>query len=135
MGSIGFLLLAGLLVLIVLIPTRRLYLAGWPTGALFGYFLFVYLLALVVAELRGPARFLVPLLVIAYLAPFVTARDGIARLMGRTRPNDGPNVRAEPRNVTAMRPPADEPAEGPNEVPPSPAGEGSSVDTEDPDVP
>ncbi len=132
-GSIGFLLLAGLLALLVLIPTRRLYLAGWPTGALFGYFLFVYLLALAVAQLRGPARFLVPLLVIAYLGPFVTAREGIARLMGR--PTGGPTVRARPPDVTSLPSPAGEPPDGPSdETLGSPKQTGGSTGEQDQDV-
>ncbi len=75
--------LIGVLALLVLIPTRRLYLAGWRGWSLVGYFAVVLAMGLLVAELRGPARFLVPILVIAYLAPFVTARAGIARLLGR----------------------------------------------------
>jgi cytochrome c oxidase assembly factor CtaG len=71
------------LAILVAIPVRRLYLAGWRGWPLLTYFVFVLGLALLVAELRGPARFLVPILVVAYLAPFVTARDGVARLLGR----------------------------------------------------
>jgi hypothetical protein len=79
--------------------------------------------------LRGPARYLIPIFVIAYIAPFVTARDGIARLRGRlggpttpTRPTDAngrttdraggrPKARAEeprrpePKNVTPKEAP------------------------------
>ena len=67
----------------VLLPTRRLFLAGWSSSALTAYFLILVALALFVAELRGPARYLIPILVLAYIAPFVTARDGIARLRNR----------------------------------------------------
>lgn len=75
--------LAGVIALLVLIPTRRLYLAGWSQRALVVYFLAMLGLGMLVAELRGPARFLVPILVICYLAPFVVASEGMARLMGR----------------------------------------------------
>ena len=68
---------------LVLIPTRRLFLAGWPTTALTVYLVGMVVLGLLVAELRGPARFLIPIFVLAYIAPFVTARNGIARLRGR----------------------------------------------------
>jgi hypothetical protein len=71
------------LALLVLIPTRRLYLAGWRGLPLWGYFAVLVCFGLLVAELRAPARFLVPLLVIAYLAPFVTGRAGFDRLLGR----------------------------------------------------
>jgi hypothetical protein len=75
--------LIGVIALLVLIPTRRLHLAGWSQRALIVYFLAMLGLGLLVAELRGPARFLVPILVIGYLAPFVVASEGMARLMGR----------------------------------------------------
>jgi len=77
------LVLVGVLAFLVLIPTRRLYLAGYRGWPLLAYFLLVLAMGLLVAELRGPARFLVPILVIAYLAPFVSARAGVARLLGR----------------------------------------------------
>lgn len=85
----ALLALVGVLALLVLIPTRRLYLAGWRGWPLLAYFLIVLGMAVVVAEIRGPARFFVPILVLAYLAPFVTARAGVARLLGRGGPNDG----------------------------------------------
>jgi hypothetical protein len=74
-----FLALLAVIGLLALIPTRRLFLAGWSRGALLAYFLAVVGLGLVVAELRAPARFLIPILVVVYLAPFVTARAGLAR--------------------------------------------------------
>ncbi|HYM83891.1 MAG TPA: hypothetical protein VEY67_07060 [Candidatus Dormibacteraeota bacterium] len=92
----GLVALALALAVIVLLPTRRLFLAGWPSPWLAVYYLAVLALALLVAELRGPARFLVPILVVAYLAPFVTVRDGLARLLGGPRPPD----RRPPRDVT-----------------------------------
>ena len=94
----AFLALAGLIALLVLIPTRRLQIAGWTTRALGAYYLAVVGLALLVAGIRGPARFFVPILLIAYLAPFVTARAGVDRLLRRG--GDG----GAPRNVT---PPGD----------------------------
>ncbi len=109
--SPGFLALGLALALLVLLPTRRLHLAGWPGSWLATYYVGVLLLALLVAELRGPAKFLVPVLVIAYLAPFVTVRDGLARLLGgpsgrRTTP---PPRLPPPKNVT---PPEADPGRG-----------------------
>lgn len=98
------LVLVGVLALLVMIPTRRLYLAGWRGWTLVTYFLLVLAMGVLVAELRGPARFLVPILVIAYLAPFVTARAGVARLLGRGGPDvdDGSSDgrRPPPKDVT-----------------------------------
>jgi hypothetical protein len=101
----ALLALAGALALLVLIPTRRLYLAGWRGWSLVGYFVLLLALGLLVAELRGPARFLVPILVIAYLAPFVTARAGVARLLRRGGRDDDPGgtesgPRPPPKDVT-----------------------------------
>jgi len=72
-------------------------------------------LGLFVAELRGPARYLIPILVLAYIAPFITARDGIRRMRGRVSRGsaagpvgDVPTPAARPmKNVTPKeaRPP------------------------------
>jgi hypothetical protein len=102
-------LLVGLVALLVLIPTRRLHLAGWKRESLTTYYLGVWLLGAAVAAVPGPARFLVPFLLVAYLAPFVTVRDGIDRLLGRPpRPGPGPDPvggRAEPRPMKDVTPP------------------------------
>jgi hypothetical protein len=81
-------------------------------------------LGLLVAEVRGPARFLVPVLIVAYIIPFVRFREGVARLTGRPAPPRGPSTAARPapRNVTPPRgvtPPSDP---GPNPVDAAPAG-------------
>ncbi|HEX4898257.1 MAG TPA: hypothetical protein VFV53_07870 [Candidatus Limnocylindrales bacterium] len=101
-------LLVGLVALLVLIPTRRLQLAGWTRESLTTYYLAVWLLGSAVA-VSGPARFLVPFLIVAYIAPFVTVRDGIDRLLGRpprpvpgSDPVGGP---AEPRPMKDVTPP------------------------------
>ena len=126
MPTLGFVALIAVLGLLVMIPTRRLFLAGWTSPALTVYFLIVLALGLFVAELRGPARYLIPILVLAYIAPFVTARDGVARLKNRLggsppaprddarpdrpRPGGPQGGRRAPKNVT------------PKEAPPPDAG-------------
>ncbi len=117
MGPYALLALVAVIAILVLIPTRRLYLAGWRAGLLAAYFLLVTGLGVIAAELRGPARFLIPILVVAYIAPFVTARAGIARLTGgRGRPGRiagaGAVVRTIDRPALApprTPPPGDEP--------------------------
>jgi hypothetical protein len=102
MSPITFALLTLAIGLLMLIPTRRLFLGGWSTGFLTTYFLSMLGLGLLVAELRGPARFLIPVLVLAYIAPFVAFRAGLSRLVGRPGPprTSGTAARAAPRNVT-----------------------------------
>jgi len=87
--------LAGLIALLVLLPTRRLYLAGLGRNGLLAYYVVVWLLGVAVAAYPAPARFLVPFLLIAYLAPFVTLREGLGRLLGRP-PGDLPPRRSPP---------------------------------------
>lgn len=115
----AFVALALVLALLVLVPTRRLYLAGWRQDWLATYYLIVLGLAILVAEVRGPAKFLVPILVIAYLAPFVTAREGFARLLGTSRPSaPDPPKDVTPRDVTPHDDP--DPTDGPHQ--PRPPG-------------
>jgi hypothetical protein len=70
------------LALLALVPARRLHLAGWPGRAVLAYYLVLLGLAVAAIELRAAARFLVPILIVAYLAPFVTVGDGLGRLLG-----------------------------------------------------
>ncbi len=86
--------LALLLGLVVLLPARRLYLAGWSSAAIATYYVAVWILAFVIAWFPGRSRFLVPLLLVAYLVPFITFRLGVDRLARRL------GVRPPPRNVT-----------------------------------
>jgi len=84
MPTLAFVVLIAAIALLVLVPTRRLFLAGLPSAVLTTYFLAMLALGFVVAELRGPARFLIPIFVLGYIAPFITARNGMTRLRGRT---------------------------------------------------
>ena len=77
---IGIALLLGLL---VAIPTRRLAIAGVDRVTLSMYYAFLWIVSLLAIELRGGGRLLVPILLVAYLAPFVTWRAGIERLRAR----------------------------------------------------
>lgn len=76
-------LVAGLL---ALLPVRRLQLAGWPRGALFTTWL-VFAAGLVLVVRLPMARFLVPILVLALLAPYVAGPERLARVLrGSARP-------------------------------------------------
>jgi len=94
--------LAGLLAVLMLLPTRRLFVAGWDRPALTTYFVAMWGLAMLAALAEGPLRYLVPVLLVGYLAPFITFRAGVVRVFGARRPV---------RNVTPQKP-EDGPAVG-----------------------
>jgi hypothetical protein len=114
--SPALLALALVLFFVLLAPTDRLRRAGWPPRALGAYLVTMLLLGLLLAELPGPARFLVPILVLGYLAPFVAARVGLVRF------------RARQPVVTVERPPIKH-VEGPaRDVPPPDAAAPSEAE-------
>ncbi len=80
MLSPALLALALVLVVVLLAPTERLRRAGWPPRALGGYLVAMVLLGLLASELVAADRFLIPILVVGYLAPFVAARPAMDRL-------------------------------------------------------
>lgn len=75
--------LALLLALTVILPTRRLAIAGASRRTLAVYFISVWLVSVLAVVARGPARLLVPILLVAYFAPFITLGAGFERLRGR----------------------------------------------------
>lgn len=88
--------LAALLALLAVVPTRRLAVRGASNVTVAGYFLVLWLLSLAIVAVPGRSRLLVPVVVILSIVPFVTFRDGLDRLLGRPVRE----VRPPPRNVT-----------------------------------
>ena|SRR6476646_1645012 len=78
-----FLALGLVLVLLVLIPARRLQLAGFGARTIGAYAASLWLLGLVVAIRPGLLRILIPLLLVAYLAPFIASPDALNRIVRR----------------------------------------------------
>jgi hypothetical protein len=74
--------LALLLAVLVLVPMRRLALSGTSRLTLTLYFVVLWGLSLVVVAARGP-RILIPVLLIAYLLPFVTLGAGLEAIRRR----------------------------------------------------
>ena len=101
--------------LLVLLPARRLQLAGLSSRVIGGYAAALWLLAFLLAVRPVMLRFALPILLIAYVAPFVVAPGriarAIARMQGRGRPGNpggrgGPGPRArQDREGDAPRPP------------------------------
>ena len=85
------LLAVGLLLgLVVLLPARRLQLGG-VSGRLIGvYAFFVWALAFLLVFRPFAARFLVPILVVAYIAPFVVGPERISGIVRRGTGGRGP---------------------------------------------
>jgi hypothetical protein len=83
MPSLTFLILIAVIGALALIPTRRLFTSGWSGGTLAAYFATIFAMGVLIALTRGRVGFLLPILVLAYIAPFVTARDGIRRVRDR----------------------------------------------------
>jgi hypothetical protein len=112
-----WLLALGLLIgLLVLIPARRLQLAGLSSVVIGGYAITLWLLGMLVAIRPVATRVLVPILVLAYLAPFVAAPDRVGRFLRRGSGGRGPTTRrpdgpgAGGREVKDVTPPDDGPA-------------------------
>jgi hypothetical protein len=84
--------------LLVLIPARRLQLAGVAPRTIGLLALVLWSLAMLVAIRPGATRILIPILLVAYLAPFVAAPDRVGRIFRRGGPpGDG---RPPMKNVT-----------------------------------
>lgn len=104
------------LALLVLLPARRLQLAGLAPRTIGTLGLALWSLAMLVAIRPGATRVLIPILLVAYLAPFVTAPDRMGRVLGRGSRGgrggggadggrDGGDGRPPMKNVTPPDPP------------------------------
>jgi hypothetical protein len=81
-----WLLAVGLVLgLLVLLPARRLHLGGTSSQWIAIYVVCVWALAFLLVVRPSPItiRFLLPILIVAYLAPFVAAPDRIRALVRR----------------------------------------------------
>lgn len=99
-------------VLVAAVPARRLRRDGRSIRAIAVYVTILAAIAVGVVELERFARYLLPILGLVYLAPFVTWQDGLDRLLGAGPKRAPAAPRSPPRNVTprdadeVRRPPA-----------------------------
>lgn len=94
------------LALLILLPARRLQLAGLSSRVIGAYAVGLWLFAMVVAIRPVAVRFLIPILILAYLAPFVAAPERVGSLLSRGRGGRGPNgPGADGRPVKDVTPP------------------------------
>jgi hypothetical protein len=89
-------------VVVLAVPVRRLVLSGHSGWTVVGYVALLLVLAAGVTEARTLGRFLLPLLGLAYIAPFITLGGGLDRLLGRRQ---RPVVRVTPVETRAIEPP------------------------------
>ena len=95
-----WLLALGLVVgLLVLVPVRRLRAAGLSSGSVGMYAVAIWALAMLVANVPGTTRLLIPLLLLGYLAPFIASPGVIGRVLRRRPP------RPPMKDVTPPDPP------------------------------
>ena len=107
-----WLLALGLILgVLVLFPSRRLQLAGLSSRVIGLYAVSLWLMGLFLAVRPIGARFLIPIALLAYIAPFVAAPEVVGRVVRRGRPRDPPLDPPRPpmKNVT----PPDDPPAGP----------------------
>jgi hypothetical protein len=97
------------LALLVLLPARRLQLAGLQSRTIGLYALVLWGMAFLLAIRPTATRFLIPILLVAYIAPFVVAPDRMGRIIRRGRPPGGLPPKPPMKNVT---PPADDGVDG-----------------------
>lgn len=74
------LLVAGLL---ALLPAWRLRATGWSASMLASTWLILAVLTFVAIRVPGPGRILLPILVLAYLIPFVAGPERLVRVLRR----------------------------------------------------
>jgi len=94
------LLIAGL---VALLPVWRLRLAGWPARWLLTAWLVYGAWILVSIRFPGPVRFLIPLLVLAFVAPFVAGPERLSRIANARRDvSVGTVINVTPRAPTGL---------------------------------
>jgi hypothetical protein len=76
--------------LLVLFPARRLQLAGLRATTIGLYAIGLWLMGFLLAIRPVGGRFLIPILVLAYIAPFVAAPERVGRFLRRGQPRDPP---------------------------------------------
>ena len=95
-----FLALALIVGLLVLPPARRLQLGGVPARVIGAYVVVLWLLGMAIAWRPIFSRYLIPFLLVLYLAPFVAGPDRIERFIRRGGVRRGDPPRPPMKDVT-----------------------------------
>ncbi len=94
--------------LMALLPVWRLHVAGWSPQSLLTAWVAYVLLGLVIVSFPATTRFLLPILVLAAIAPFVAGPERLTRILGGRQRGDGVIIDVTPR----PRPELPEPPDG-----------------------
>lgn len=102
-GSMPALLLVTVLIacLVALLPVWRLRVAGWPRGWLIAAWIGYTVLILFAVRFPASLRFLLPLIVLLFVAPFVAGPERVARVLVRRAP-ERPVVDVTPQPSPAL---------------------------------
>jgi hypothetical protein len=87
--------------LLAMLPVWRLQVAGWPRGWLLAAWLAYAVMLLLAIRFTPAVRFLLPVLVLAFVAPFVAGPERLARVLAGRKPPPRPII-----DVTPAPPPA-----------------------------
>jgi hypothetical protein len=100
--TLFLLLLAALL---ALLPVWRLHVAGWPARWLALAWLAYGVAILFVLRFPLASRFLIPLLIVAFLAPFVAGPERLSRVLAVRRREPGVVIDVTPRPSPSLEDP------------------------------
>ena len=112
---------------LALVPTRRLFLAGWRPAPLAVYLGLLVVLAVTAVFVRAGIRVVVPALLVLYVLPFIGAPEVVARTVARV--GGGRRPRIVEGRATAVPDRHGPSGSGTREWPP--ADDGSSADAPD----
>jgi hypothetical protein len=100
--------------LVALVPVWRLHVAGWPARWLLTAWVLYAVGIFVAARFPAVDRFLAPILVLAYVAPFVAGPERLSRVLNGRPRSHGVIIDVTPRPAPGLpEPPAREPDEDP----------------------
>ncbi|MCU0504297.1 MAG: hypothetical protein MUE82_00770 [Chloroflexi bacterium] len=94
---------------LALVPTRRLYLAGWRPAPLAVYLAVLVALAVVAVLFRAGTRAVIPALLVLYVLPFIGAPEAVARTVARLGRGRSPRI-VDGRATAVPDQPADDEA-------------------------
>jgi hypothetical protein len=103
--SPGFLLTFLVAGLLALLPVWRLHRADWPVGTLFSAWVAYALGIFVGVRFPAASRILLPIVVLAFVAPFVAGPERLSRVLGGRRPTPGVIIDVTPRPAPGLPPP------------------------------